>query len=120
MGVVYYANYLVWFEVARTDLLRHAGWTYREMEEAGFSLPVIEAHCDYQQSARYDDELDIEAAGCCCPASACDSTTGSFGRRTPCCWRPGTPSTPRSIRRAGRAACRRRRRPIFEAPAARA
>jgi acyl-CoA thioester hydrolase len=63
MGVVYYANYLIWFEVARTDLLRHAGWTYREMEEAGFSLPVIEAHCDYQQSARYDDELDIETAG---------------------------------------------------------
>jgi acyl-CoA thioester hydrolase len=63
MGVVYYANYLVWFEVARTDLLRHAGWTYREMEEAGFSLPVIEAHCDYQQSARYDDEVDIETAG---------------------------------------------------------
>jgi acyl-CoA thioester hydrolase len=63
MGVVYYANYLVWFEVARTDLLRTAGWTYREMEEAGFSLPVIEAHCDYQQSARYDDELDVEAMG---------------------------------------------------------
>jgi acyl-CoA thioester hydrolase len=63
MGVVYYANYLVWFEVARTDLLRRAGWTYREMEEAGFALPVIEAHCDYRQSARYDDELDIETAG---------------------------------------------------------
>jgi acyl-CoA thioester hydrolase len=63
MGVVYYANYLVWFEVGRTDLLRGTGWTYREMEGAGFSLPVIEAHCDYHQSARYDDELDIETAG---------------------------------------------------------
>jgi acyl-CoA thioester hydrolase len=63
MGVVYYANYLVWFEVARTDLLRNAGWTYREMEEAGFALPVIEAHCSYQQPARYDDELDIETMG---------------------------------------------------------
>jgi acyl-CoA thioester hydrolase len=63
MGVVYYANYLVWFEVARTDLLRNAGWTYREMEEAGFALPVIEAHCAYQRPARYDDELDIEATG---------------------------------------------------------
>jgi acyl-CoA thioester hydrolase len=63
MGVVYYANYLIWFEVARTDLLRHAGWTYREMEQAGFSLPVIEAHCDYRRSARYDDELEIETAG---------------------------------------------------------
>jgi acyl-CoA thioester hydrolase len=63
MGVVYYANYLVWFEVARTDLLRNAGWTYREMEQAGFSLPVIESHCAYQQPARYDDELDVEATG---------------------------------------------------------
>jgi acyl-CoA thioester hydrolase len=46
MGVVYYANYFVWFEVARTDLLRNMGWSYREMEQAGVSLPVIEAHCD--------------------------------------------------------------------------
>ncbi len=59
MGVVYHANYLIWFEVARTDLLRAAGWTYREMEADGFSLPVIEAHCEYKQPARYDDELDI-------------------------------------------------------------
>ncbi len=63
MGVVYYANYLVWFEVARTDLLREAGWTYRSMEAEGFSLPVTEAHCDYRQSARYDDELEIHTAG---------------------------------------------------------
>ena len=60
MGVVYYANYFVWFEVARTDLLRAAGWTYRDMEVAGFSLPVIEAHCDYRQSARYDDDLEVQ------------------------------------------------------------
>ena len=63
MGVVYYANYLIWFEVARTDLLREAGWTYRAMEAEGFSLPVTEAHCDYRQSARYDDELEIHAVG---------------------------------------------------------
>ena len=59
MGVVYHANYFVWFEVGRTDLLRSAGWTYREMESDGFSLPVIEAHCEYKQPARYDDELEI-------------------------------------------------------------
>jgi acyl-CoA thioester hydrolase len=63
MGVVYYANYLVWFEVGRTDLLRNAGWSYREMERDGFSLPVIEAHCEYRQSARYDDELEVRTAG---------------------------------------------------------
>jgi acyl-CoA thioester hydrolase len=59
MGVVYHANYFVWFEVGRTDLLRSAGWTYRDMETEGFSLPVIEAHCEYRQPARYDDELEI-------------------------------------------------------------
>jgi acyl-CoA thioester hydrolase len=59
MRVVYYANYLVWFEVGRTDWLRDAGHTYAEMEAAGLRLPVISAHCDYHQSARYDDEIEI-------------------------------------------------------------
>jgi acyl-CoA thioester hydrolase len=63
MGVVYYANYFVWFEVARTDLLRSLGWSYREMEAAGVSLPVIEAHCEYVRPARYDDELEIGTEG---------------------------------------------------------
>ena len=63
MGVVYYANYFVWFEVGRTDWLRHSGWNYRAMEGDGFMLPVLEAHCDYRQSARYDDDLDIETTG---------------------------------------------------------
>ena len=63
MGVVYYANYFVWFEVGRTDLLRASGWTYREMELDGFGLAVIEAHCEYRRSARYDDELDVETTG---------------------------------------------------------
>ena len=63
MGVAYYANYFVWFEVGRTDLLRHSGWSYREMETAGFSLPVVEAHCEYRQSARYDDDLQVETEG---------------------------------------------------------
>ena len=40
MGVVYYANYLIWFEVGRTEWLRQAGWTYRELERDGISLPV--------------------------------------------------------------------------------
>jgi acyl-CoA thioester hydrolase len=63
MGVVYYANYLVWFEVARADLLRSLGWTYRAMEHDGVSLPVIEAHCQYHRPAHYDDELEIRAEG---------------------------------------------------------
>ena len=59
MGVVYYANYLVWFEVGRTEWLRETGWTYREMEQDGVALPVIEAHCEYRQPARYDDDIEI-------------------------------------------------------------
>ena len=59
MRVVYYANYLVWFEVGRTDWLRETGQTYAEMESAGVGLPVMTAHCDYHQSARYDDEIEI-------------------------------------------------------------
>ena len=63
MGVVYYANYLVWFEVGRGDLLRSLGWTYREMELDGVSLPVIEAQCSYHRPARYDDEIEIRTRG---------------------------------------------------------
>ena len=63
MGVVYYANYFVWFEVGRTDLLRESGWNYREMETEGFGLPVIEAHCAYRKSAKYDDELEVRTTG---------------------------------------------------------
>ena len=66
MGVVYYANYLVWFEVARTDLLRSLGWTYREMEAEGVFLPVIEAHCEYRRPARYDEEIEVRTEGRLC------------------------------------------------------
>ena len=59
MGVAYHANYFVWFEVGRTDWLRAFGVTYRDLEAEGFLLPVIEAHCEYRTSARYDDELRI-------------------------------------------------------------
>ena len=63
MGVVYYANYFVWFEVGRCELLRTLGWTYREMEADGYMLPVIDAACEYRQPARYDDELEIRTEG---------------------------------------------------------
>jgi acyl-CoA thioester hydrolase len=63
MGVAYYANYLVWFEVGRTELLRELGWSYREMETNGVALPVLEATCRYHRPARYDDELEIRTRG---------------------------------------------------------
>ena len=61
MGVVYYANYLVYFERARTQLLHDLGLPYRELERRGTGLPVIEAHVDYKAPAEYDDELDLYA-----------------------------------------------------------
>ena len=64
MGFAYYANYLAWFEVGRCEWLRSFGWSYRELEERdAIMLPVIEAHCEYRQPARYDDEILIRARG---------------------------------------------------------
>jgi acyl-CoA thioester hydrolase len=57
MGVVYYANYLRYFEFARSELLRAHGRSYREMEAEGLSLPVVEATCRYLAPARYEDLL---------------------------------------------------------------
>jgi len=63
MGVAYYANYFVWFEVGRCELLRSLGGTYRQMEHAGVLLPVVEAHCNFRLPARYDDDLEISTTG---------------------------------------------------------
>ena len=58
MGVVYYANYLVWFEVGRVELLRALGFSYSVLEtEHECILPVVEATCRYRSSARYDDQI---------------------------------------------------------------
>ena len=61
MGIVYYANYLVWFELGRVELLRSLGLAYSRLEtDHGCILPVIEARCRYRSPARYDDEILIE------------------------------------------------------------
>jgi acyl-CoA thioester hydrolase len=61
MGIVYYANYLVWFELGRVELLRSLGLAYSQMEkDHKLILPVIEANCRYRSPARYDDEILIE------------------------------------------------------------
>ena len=59
MGVVYYANYLRFFELARSEFLIAHGRSYRDMEAEGFSLPVVEATCRYLLPARYEDVLLI-------------------------------------------------------------
>ena len=63
MGVVYHANYFMWFEIGRCELLRTVGRSYKEMEAEGIGLPVIEAHCKYKTPARYDDELQVVTRG---------------------------------------------------------
>ena len=62
MGFAYYANYLRWFEIGRAEMMRWLGTSYREIEESGVSLPVVEASCRYRKPARYDDALVIETA----------------------------------------------------------
>ncbi len=61
MGIIYYANYLVFFERARTRLLDEIGYPYTRLEAEGVGLPVITAHVDYKNSATYGDTLDIYA-----------------------------------------------------------
>jgi acyl-CoA thioester hydrolase len=57
MGVVYYANYLVWMEVGRVDLCKKLGFDYRDMERDGVLMAVVEAGCRYLSPARFDDEV---------------------------------------------------------------
>ncbi|WP_044640880.1 acyl-CoA thioesterase [Risungbinella massiliensis] len=61
MGVVYHANYLVWFEVGRTSLIRELGYTYSDLEKKGIILPVVEVHANYRAPAHYEDELTIRS-----------------------------------------------------------
>ena len=59
MGVVYHGNYLPWFEVGRTTLLKESGLPYRELEEMGYYLPVLEVGIKYHRPAVYDDTVTI-------------------------------------------------------------
>jgi acyl-CoA thioester hydrolase len=60
MGVVYYGNYMRLFEIGRTELLRSAGLPYADLEREGYLLPVLEAHAEYHEPARYDEVIVIE------------------------------------------------------------
>ncbi len=60
MGIVYYANYLIWMEVARVDYCRAIGFHYKDMElDDGVLLAVAESHCRYVSPARFDEEISI-------------------------------------------------------------
>jgi acyl-CoA thioester hydrolase len=59
MGVAYYANYLVWFEVGRSEFCRKRGFCYADLEASGFKLVVTDAHCRYRNAARYDETITV-------------------------------------------------------------
>lgn len=61
MGFVYYANYFVYFEMARSELLRDYGLPYSELEQRGVMLPVVEAHCEYRKPAHFDDYITVRS-----------------------------------------------------------
>ncbi len=60
MGVVYHSRYFEWFEAARTEMLRDAGFPYKKIEESGIFLPVIEANCKYFQPISYDELVTVK------------------------------------------------------------
>ncbi len=62
MAIAHHANYVVWFEIGRTDLCREAGFPYREIEERGLILVVTEIVCRYRVPYRYDDEVVIRTS----------------------------------------------------------
>ncbi len=59
MGVAYYSNYLVWFEIGRVELMRELGILYSEMEKKGLFLPVSESYCRYVAPSHFDDMLEV-------------------------------------------------------------
>jgi acyl-CoA thioester hydrolase len=62
MGIAHHANYIVWFEIGRTDYCRATGVTYREIEERGYLLVVVEVQCRYRTPFRYDDEVVVRTS----------------------------------------------------------
>jgi acyl-CoA thioester hydrolase len=62
MGIVYHANYIVWFEIGRTEWCRAAGFPYRAMEDAGLFILVTAVEATFRRSARYDDALRVRTA----------------------------------------------------------
>ena len=60
MGVVYHMNYIRWFEIGRTELIREIGVVYADLERQGYHLPVTELHCHYLSPARYDQIVCVK------------------------------------------------------------
>ena len=74
MAIVHHANYIIWFEIGRTDLCRATGFTYKQIEERGLILVVTEVNCRYRAPYRYDEEVVIRTS-----ISECLSRMMKFG-----------------------------------------
>lgn len=62
MGYVYYGRYLEYFEVARTEMIRSLGFSYKKLEDEGIMLPVIYSQIEYKSPIFYDEEMKIEVS----------------------------------------------------------
>ncbi|MDR3270493.1 MAG: acyl-CoA thioesterase [Peptococcaceae bacterium] len=60
MGIVYHANYLKWFELGRTRFIEAVGYSYRDMENAGYFAPVYQVEATYKKPIRYGDQVSVE------------------------------------------------------------
>jgi len=60
MGIVHHSNYYIYFEIAREDLIANIGMSYKDMEDLGIMMPIIETQCRYIEGAKYTDKLLIE------------------------------------------------------------
>ena len=110
MGIAHHANYIVWFEIGRTDLCRATGFPYNEIESRGFILVVTDIQCRYRMPFRYDDEVVIRTSrggdGQPQHHASRTSCTTRAGRR---CTRTGRPRTCGSTRRRGSRCARMRK-----------
>lgn len=81
MGYVYYGNYPLYYEVARTDMIRKLGWPYKKIEENGIMLPVLSLNVKYIKPAYYDDELTIKTSVTKMPSARIDFKYEVFNER---------------------------------------
>jgi acyl-CoA thioester hydrolase len=90
MGIAHHSNYIVWFEIGRTDLCRATGFPYADIERRGFILVVTEVSCRYLTPFRYDDEVVIRTSVAGAASSARRARrriSGSTARRAVRCAR---------------------------------
>ena len=85
MGVVYYGVYPQYFEVGRAELIRSLGLTYREMEESGVVMPVVDLHVRYLRSAMYDEQLKLTTSVADLPEMRITMRTEVFNEKGKLC-----------------------------------